>query len=386
MAFDPYAGAACLAEAQAAQAQGDCASPLLVLDRNDCDAVFTPAVAEGAACDINSEDCVQRPDGGQVTCLNTAGTCGGVCSGGHALGESCAGPDTTCAEGFCDAQTLLCTQVVDGMPCQGRWSLCALVDDYCRGDGGPAICVPRRQTGQDCASTNGDNCTSGDVCLPVPDGGTETYCVAQLPAGAACDAANDLCGAGVCVNGFCTVLTGEVGTPCFSGYTLCNDGYCASADGGVGTCAASPQLGEPCDALTPCSTFGGLSYLACVNHTCQALPVYPNPCTVTDLRCAPGDYCTSEHFCQPYGQLGSNCGVGSNGSLQGQCIDGYCDATTFKCAPFKATGAPCNPADLDCSAQQTDAQAPDSGVVTVDAYCYPTTAGDPNTCHLSVCR
>jgi hypothetical protein len=376
MHYDAAAGATCLQAVQAANSAlvADCTDPLLTTQAHACSHVFTPAVAESGACGVASQDCVQRPDGGLVECVSSsANTCDGVCVGAVGLGGRCdTAPQTTCGEGYCGPSGT-CVLPVDGQACPGFFG-CDAIGDYCRGDGGPAVCVPRRAAGQDCASINGDNCVHGARCSAATDGGPGRFCEALVLLGGACTASpEDNCADGFCIHGVCTAVTGAPGGPCFASYPICTSGYCGKVDdGGFGTCVASPALGDACDAQRPCA-----GDLGCSAGTCQPLATAGQPCTSgAGEGCRTGSYCDRTHTCQLYGTVGAVC----DRSEVARCLEGYCDATSH-CAARKPEGAACTPTEFECSVFRQTATPTDGGApFDVDAYCLVPAGGSEPVC------
>jgi hypothetical protein len=381
LSFDSAAAATCLNNIQQAATNSDCTSPVLNASGVPCPGVFSPATQEGGACQPNSFDCIQRPDGGLVNCVDTvAGTCNGICSAGSTLGESCGHNSYDyCIEGTCSFTTGVCVPFADGGPCQGIDQGCEPGVEYCSRDGGTAFCSPRVPTGGECVDENGNNCVPGDFCELPPDGGSQTYCVATQPLGQSCSLdGGPACGDGTCINGICEPYAVPLGGNCNS-QVFCIDGYCNSPNGGQGICVALPVLGQACNLpQVPCE---GVN-LACVNNICQAVATVGQTCSNINgsLPCRFGDYCDSQNRCQLLAAIGDSCDRQSGSP----CISGYCDSTSH-CAVFKPAGAACNPVDLDCSVFRSTVDPGDGGApITVDGYCNFDTDAGGNVCFPSV--
>jgi hypothetical protein len=358
-----------------------------------CDEVFASGVPEGGACPIGSDDCIQRPDGGQVACVATpSGGCMGVCSAGPTLGLPCDIGVQACLQGFCSSglggdEAFCVPFLADGGACTmgGNQDGCDPSSEFCGAEG---VCVPLIPTGAGCDETNGTlggHCIGGDLC--TPNEGADGVCLPNtaLPVGSPCGP-GDRC-QGICLGGVCASTTASVGQPC-DPLVICEDGTCDDPDGGVGVCVPNPTLGQPCSASMPCANSGGFGsfgvslpdYLTCVDGICRSFPFVGESCETTGA-CAGGDYCDSQSICRPYGTPGQAC----DPHAQGPCLNGNCTASSI-CEGFKPVGAPCNPTDLDCSPLVGTVQPPDGGpAIQVDTACFAGPDGGPPVCQALVC-
>jgi hypothetical protein len=211
-AYNPEAGAACIAEvARSADAGGSC-HPYETDPTDPCWHIWEGRYGEvepGDVCAIDS-DCAAAP-GGRSMCLPMPGgskRCLWLFQG--KLGDPCVGEfDNPMsifvmnAEGSAKAflcptsEGLHCVHAVciaggaPGAPCDSDTTCSS--DSYCDG----AVCKSRAPLGGGC---NGASCEATAFC------GTDGVCESLLPVGSPCGA-DDECVSGVCLAGRCSAIT-----------------------------------------------------------------------------------------------------------------------------------------------------------------------------------
>ena len=356
-AFDLAAAPACVASVRGLRCpEGPLTSPSACAFHT----VFTPAAPNGNPC-VDSLDC-------------TSGFCFGLstecrtCRAFTATSQPCSTTDKRCdpASHFCPSAGAprTCTALLsDGAPC-GASSECASA--WCNWsshvpDAGPDRCG-RQPLGAPCGDP--DDCVPGAFCQGYWFDGTSITpgtCVTRIAAGQPC--ANHLDDDGcapptLCLGGTCRAVAPyslDAGAECESLSQCAEDSFCKGLealqpDGGrslrEGTC--TPRLG--------------------VNAGCD----YG---TYVDTDCAAGTTCGAADTCVPRGSADAGC------AARYECRDFlHCPATTGRCAPFAATGQPCDVGRSVCASGWCGALAPDAGATCNDpllegASCDPMAQG-----------
>jgi len=239
--FDPDAGRRCL---EALEALPSCELPTAVWP-DACLAVFTPTLADGAAC-VASTECL----GGH--CMRSSDRCPGTCDRGGGPGAACAQREEcrlglVCVEGRCATPGAL------DAPCLSTTCELGLVCDA-----GTDTCITPRTSAQPCTNGAEDPCAFPLVCTDTS--GTSLCGVGGGDTGSCSPTAP--CGPSLrCAGSLCVPLVGP-GEAC----TL--DDNCPlrfSCSGGL--CTPDSLEGGPCSATLAC--YEG----ACRMSTCQRLAV-----------------------------------------------------------------------------------------------------------------
>lgn len=172
-------------------------------------------------------------------------------------------------------------------------------DACCTGTCQPAAPLPG--VGQPCTLV----CADGAYC------GMDSLCHANLPEGAACNGARDVCAYGLycagdtaSTNGACRPLphTGEA----------CEEGCAMSGDVCISTCAPVGFAGASC------TTYSCAPGFACTNALCAALPALGQPCL---------DECAGEAWCNA-GTCVARLANGASCSRGDLCSSHYCGGGT----------------------------------------------------------
>ena len=209
--------------------EGECIGP-----NKDC--ADQDDACNWGVCEPLSGACVKEPrphgtpcDDGDA-CTEPDACAFGACGGAPV---DCAGLDTVCTQGACEAGTGACVAlpIPDGTPCDDG-ELCTGHDD-CTG----GVCGGEIELCGACgALVAGDACDDGDPCT---EGGV---CVADGELLACEGAPKDCAGLDeVCVLGTCDAASGECGTTPRPDGTPCDDGQaCTLGDGcAAGVCAGT---------------------------------------------------------------------------------------------------------------------------------------------------
>lgn len=362
LVYDPAQGSACLASLPTGAAADSCTLAGFISfyfeadGGTPCLSPLRPGVAEGGACDSDSE-CIPRPDAGYLACVrSSAGTCSGTCSATIPNGQQCG--EAPCADGYCnyDVQPEVCTAYLSlGANCDNDYDGCNPASAVCSGppDGGGFVeladggfrfneyCLPLAPLGSAC---DYGGCEAGSYCGALDGGFEGLTCLPESGEGRPCSSSleglrcqTEL----VCFQEICRPPEGPVGSLC--GYSdgsevYCSEGYCSNPDAGVGSCQALPGAGAACVSD---NDLGG----------CQS-----------GLTCLQGVCTTSEVT------TGATCGSDGNGSVD--CQDGYCsnpDGGIGICEATLAHGQACTSSE-ECAFPDLCA----SGVCGL-----PPTAGQP---------
>lgn len=244
------------------------------LDLSRCDAAFVPLVAVGGAC-LQDLECV---DGR----CETLDLCPGHCVARSAAGDPCGRP----------------SDCVSGLACVG------------------GVCAPARAVGEPCDRRT--DCAFPSTCTAA---GT---CGAPPAEGEPCTAAagGDLCGGdAVCQGGTCQpgAAPGEACSrerPCAPG------GRCVEA-----VCVATAPAGAACVPS------GCIALHACVDGSCQPLPIAGQACSEA-LPCVQGECRSRVCTLLPPGEGCDGADPPHFGSCEGQCVRDVC-------SPRLAEGEPC---------------------------------------------
>jgi hypothetical protein len=279
-------------------------------------------------CDTAAGHCAKVADYGQpcttnMGCLNgNCDTNAGVC--GNANGSPCStggagGADPSCASGYCDATSRMCSAAkANGSACMNA-SEC--MSRYC--DFSFHTCIAHCYNDSDCPM--GQHCPynfNNQVCQPL---GAD---------GAGCEKPSD------CVSNWClsSQKCGKkpaIGDACASSPDCYPLGYCTG-----GKCAKRNSPGSSCDAIDSCE-----DPFLCLNKTCT--PMYleckgapvGSLCTFLHV-CDPDAYCEIPSFvCKQAAHLGEKCGAIPCGK------DLFCDPAMTTCASKHAAGGACQSGD-----------------------------------------
>jgi len=284
----------------------------------------------GQSCK-GSADCASGTCGSGNTCVatqcedgskdgaETDKDCGGGTCPGCALGQGCLDGSRDCKSMFCNQQSKLCVAdqchdgAVDGsetdVDCGGPTCAHCNVNQGCKsgGDCTSTFC------NKDTLKCVGDQCHDGfkdNGETDVDCGGGATTGCGTCDLGKGCGNANANCTSMVCnfVTGLC------VSTACADGRV---DGAESDVDCGGGTCMAC-DAGKICKQNGDCGSAAcdfGPSPHKCVTDQCADHHLDGNE---TDVDCGGGTCMTCA--------LGKSCGASSD------CMSGYCDPSSHKCA------------------------------------------------------
>ena len=292
-----------------------CESPADCDDSNPCSLDTCDAltglcshlsVADGTACDADSDACTH-----QDSCAN------GTCTPGKPV--PCKQPPEACHEAVCVSlgpSAFICQTVPEApkAPCDDA-NLCTAGDQCdgagtCSGTAVPGCC----NKSSDC--DDGLACTVG-VCDPT----TGECSFAPAKDGSGCDADGDGCTKG----DVCQASTCVPGAPvvCPPGGTGCLEPECLSTGPDTHTCTPMPSDAQ-CDDGNPCS-----KDVCLPDGTCAAPNPILGPCDDGN-PCTHGDTCTGGSVCagQDYECPNSACALGicnGDGTCSAQPVGGACN-------------------------------------------------------------
>lgn len=321
-----------------------------------CDATTCP----NGCCDGTG---VCQPPSEQ-TCGISGVSCSICAVGQSCVAGSCQAKDnpkcdaTTCSNGCCDASGIC--QASSDIACGvggGRCYNCQAANNICQA----GICVTKGTKPPGCDATTCPNgcCNAAGICQV----NTDTICGREGGACYNCQAANNICQLGVCV---------PKGTkPPTCDATTCADGCCDTA----GSCQRKNTKA--------CGTGGGVCSICPSGTHCSATGVCEVPTQKCDASTCADGCCSSDGICQRI-QGDSTCGAG--GTICNDCasIGNVCNPTTKACqAPTPTCGSAncggCCDANGQCIASPTTQQCGKGG-----AACSACSSG--YTCNVGVCQ
>lgn len=326
----------------------DPAEGLLVLARsiNEERVDVDPEAVSECAEATRTRDCnipVQSAEGPVGRCIasavaqDEADPCDPVImfKGKQDVGDECDGP-WECQEGLRCVDTgiigICAPQSDDGESC--------FSDDEC---GSGLVC--NFESGQcEAGALSGQSCQYADPLNPIP--GTE---VIRCADGLTCDPINVVCVGGSCAPGSPCEDT-ESDTDCPQGF------FCVGNFATLATCQQPGQLGAPCSKVADCMT-GYCDRNNPMEWVCGELKLAGEPCGVDGgaghSECQSG-FCFDQLCAASFGN-----GMPCASTLNQECKEGFCDATTDPTAPtclaFIGPGGLCTGAgqcdaasDLEC--------------------------------------
>ncbi len=190
-------------------------------------------------------------------------------------------------------------------------------DHACIGSGTCGVCQPRVPRGADCTRSR---CVRGSECQAV---GNVATCVAVAGEG-------DTCGGGVgacsgrlqCIDGRC-LRPASLGDNCNTRpiqYANCDPFSNTRCAAGVCQEVSWERLGAACSGLQTCDHEGICNSSS---RTCEPRPTEGARCAVGD-RCGPDLFCDGNGVCQRYRQLGEPCTTATRCISGAYCISGVC--------------------------------------------------------------
>lgn len=456
---------------------GPCGATCGPMEGCNIDGDCVGAQCSGSVCVPNCADGVTNNAESDVDCGGTCAPCtpGQTCGTGADCATSfCA--DGVCCDAACAGECQACTAAVKGSGVDGECgavgvgtdpdnecdpqaaSTCGNTDGFCSGAlgcnkvpagelcGDAPSCAAGVQTLQDTCSGTGACDDNGTVpcglyacggvtcnvtCSSDVDCAGAAYCamglcVAKLPVGAACAAANQ-CAGGSCADGFCCDaacgglceacnLVGSVGTCAFiptgtdpgnsncpGATSVCDGaGACKTTQGAACATGTDCLTGDCVDGFCCNAACGGLCQACSLaktgqpNGTCATVTVNTDP----DSECSGATSCGAAGFCTtlPNGTL---CGAAIE-CTTGFCVDGYCcngvcSNTCQACSAAKK-GAGANGTcgsilantdpDSECATECSggaSCEAPNGGTCTLNAQCQSGFCADGVCCN-TVCN
>jgi hypothetical protein len=263
----------CVNEAKVAAGCDD-GNPCSVGDACNEDGVCKPGAKKDCAeSGIDSNDCID------FECDEETGECtvevmreeGDDCIDG----DPCTWQDACDSEGGCIGTPHECEKLFPD-PCKTGICNESKPDD---GSDGAASCLPKWLVeGTSCADGDGNKCTIGDKCAPIPDGNGAMECKGTL---VDCDDDN------VCTDAYCDLDTGEctkdfLNIPCDDGNECTVEDYCEE-----GSCEAGEE--KDCGDGVECTVD------MCDAGECKHVP---NPLACNDdLWCNGEESCDAETGC-----------------------------------------------------------------------------------------